>query len=196
MAPLGIRRPSAAGPVPPCAAYGPPMRRSRPPNPAGDRHWRGGVRLAVCCALTFCGMTMLVDWDAGTLTPARALLWLTLSAAAFTVLLPPRVTAGPGWLAVRGPVCRHLVRTDALTAVRQYGGASSHLSLRDAHGGHAELDPRVLLADPLLWHELDTGVRRSLERGTLRQGTDVLRRLGHEIDDETARAVLRASGLS
>ncbi|MGW2516234.1 hypothetical protein ACWC09_04225 [Streptomyces sp. NPDC001617] len=172
------------------------MPRSRPPNPAGDRHWRGSVRLAVCCALTFCAMTMLVDWDAETLTPARALLWLTLSAAVFTVLLPPRVTAGPGWLAVRGPVCRHMVRTDALVAVRQYSGASSHLVLRDAHGGHVELDPRVLLADPLLWHELDTGVRRSLERGTLRQGTDVLRSLGHEIDDETARAVLRASGLS
>ena len=38
-------------------------------------------------------MTTLVDWDAGTLTPARALLWLALSAALFGVLLPPRVTA-------------------------------------------------------------------------------------------------------
>jgi hypothetical protein len=88
------------------------------------------------------------------------------------------------------------VRTDALIAVRQYSGASSHLVLRDAHGGRLELDPRVLMADPLLWHELDTGVRRSIERGTLRQGTEVLRRLGHRIDDETALAVLRESGLS
>jgi hypothetical protein len=28
------------------------------------------------------------------------------------------------------------------------------------------------------------------------QGTDVLERLGHEIDDSTAQAVLRASGIS
>ncbi|WP_406446782.1 hypothetical protein OHB14_49525 [Streptomyces sp. NBC_01613] len=172
------------------------MQRSRPPNPPGDRHWRGSARLAACCALVFCAMTLLVDWDAETLTPPRALLWLTLSAGVFAILLPPRVTAGPGWLAVRGPVRRHMVRTDALVAVRQFSGASSHLVLRDAHGHQLELDPRVLVADPLLWHELDTGVRRSVERGTLRQGTEVLLRLGHRIDGETAQAVLRASGLS
>ncbi|MGW3121907.1 hypothetical protein ACWDBW_33015 [Streptomyces sp. NPDC001107] len=172
------------------------MRRVGPPNPAGDRHWRGSARLAACCALVFCAMTMLVDWDAETLTPLRALLWLTLSAAVFAVLLPPRVTAGPGWLAVRGLGRRRAIRTDALVAVRQFSGASSHLVLRDADGHRLELDPRVLIADPLVWHELDTGMHRSLERGTLRQGTDVLRALGHRIDDETAQAVLRASGLS
>ncbi|MFF4253450.1 hypothetical protein ACFY1L_19805 [Streptomyces sp. NPDC001663] len=172
------------------------MRGSRPTDRVGDRHWSGGVRLAACCALVFCAMTMLVDWDAETLTPARALLWLTLSAAVFTVLLPPRVTAGPGWLAVSGPLRRRVVRTDALVCVRQFSGASSHLVLRDAEGNRLELDPRVLVADPLLWHELDTGVRRSVERSTLRQGTDVLSRLGHRIDDETARAVLRESGIT
>ena len=141
-------------------------------------------------------MAMLVDWDAHTLTPARALLWLALSSAVFTVLLPPRVTAGPGWLAVRGPLRRRMVHTDALAVVHQYSGASCHLVLRDVYGNRLELDPRTLHADPLLWHELDTGVRRSLEHGTLRQGTDVLIRLGHQIDDETALAVLRRSGLS
>jgi hypothetical protein len=141
-------------------------------------------------------MTMLVDRDAETLTPLRAPLWLTLSAAVFAVLLPPRVTAGPGWLAVRGPARRRMVRTDALVAVRQVGGASSHLVLRDADGHPPDLDPCVLVADPPVWHELDTGVRHSLERGTLRQGTDVLRALGHRIDDETAQTALRASGLS
>ena len=141
-------------------------------------------------------MTMLVDWDAGTLTPPRTLLWITLSAAVFAVLLPPRVTAGPGWLAVRGLGRRRLVRTDALVAIGQFSGASSHLVLRDTDGHRLELDPRILIADPLVWHELDTGMHRSLERGTLRQGTDVLRALGHRIDDETAQAVLRASGLS
>ncbi|GHI06053.1 hypothetical protein Scel_43740 [Streptomyces cellostaticus] len=147
------------------------------------------------CALAFCAVSLLVDWDAGSLTPLRAVLWVTLSAVVGTVLLPQRVSAGPGWLAVRTPWHRLVVHTDALAAVRQYDGVSSHLVLRDVHGHRLELDPRILAANPLLWHELDTGVRRSLERGTLRQGADVLARLGHHIDDETARAVLRASGL-
>ncbi|MER5428313.1 hypothetical protein [Streptomyces sp. NPDC002588] len=146
--------------------------------------------------MVLCALFLLVDWDAGSLTLLRSLLWLTLSATLFAVLLPHRVTAGPGWLAVGTPWRRHTVRTDALVAVRQFGGVSSHLVLRDAHGGRLELDPRVLAANPLIWHELDTGVHRSVERGTLRQGADVLEQLGHRIDDETARAVLRASGLS
>ncbi|MER6064760.1 hypothetical protein ABT167_27010 [Streptomyces sp. NPDC001792] len=172
------------------------MRRSGPPGSAGDRHWRGSARLALICALLFCALSLLVDWDAGSLTPVRALLWVTLSAAVCAVLLPRRVSAGPGWLAVRTSWRRHVVRTDALVSVRQYDGVSSHLVLRDAHGHRLELDPRVLTANPLLWHELDTGVRRSLERGTLLRGADVLHRLGRRIDDETVRAVLRASGLS
>ncbi|MFF3910252.1 hypothetical protein ACFYZJ_30785 [Streptomyces sp. NPDC001848] len=172
------------------------MRQSGRASPAGDRHWRGSARFAVCGALAFCALSLLVDWDAGSLTLLRALLWLTLSAAVCTVLLPQRVTAGPGCLAVRTPWHRRMVRTDALTAVRQYDGVSSHLVLRDNHGHRLELDPRILAANPLLWHELDTGVRRSLERGTLREGADVLDRLGHRIDEDTVRAVLRASGLS
>jgi hypothetical protein len=166
-----------------------------PLAPVGDRHWRGSARLAATCALVFCTLSLLVDWDAGSLTLLRALLWLTLSATVLVILLPPRVTAGPGWLAVRTLSRRHVVRTDALVAVRQYGGVSSYLVLCDTHGGRLELDPRVLAANPLIWHELDTGVHRSVERGTLRQGADVLEQLGHRIDEDTARAVLRASGL-
>ena len=172
------------------------MERSGPAAPAGDRHWRGSARLAVGCALMFCAMSVLVDWDAGSLTPLRTLLWVTLSAVVCALLLPPRVTAGPGWLAVRAVWRRRVIRTDALTAVRQYDGASSHLVLRDAHGHKLELDPRTLAANPLLWHELDAGVRRSLEGGTLLVGADVMARLGQHIDDETVQAVLRASGLS
>ncbi|MGW4564366.1 hypothetical protein ACWEN3_18755 [Streptomyces sp. NPDC004561] len=172
------------------------MRRSRPEAPAGDRHWRGGARFAVGCALAFCTMSLLVDWNAGSLTPLRALLWSSLSAAVCVVLLPQRVSAGRGWLAVRTPWRRRIVHTDALTTVWQYDGVSSHLVMRDVHGHRLELDPRVLAANPLIWHELDAGVRRSAERGTLRHGADVLERLGHRIDDETAQAVLRASGLS
>ncbi|WP_369226095.1 hypothetical protein AB5J52_35270 [Streptomyces sp. R39] len=172
------------------------MRRSGPAGSAGDRHWRGSARLAVCCALMFDAMSVTVDWDAGSLSPLRALLWVTLSAAVCAVLLPPRVTAGPGWLAVRTPWRRRVIHTGALTAVRQYDGVSSHLVLRDVHGHRLELDPRTFTRNPLLWHELDTGVHRSLERGTLRQGADIIQRIGHRIDDETVQAVLRASGLS
>ncbi|ALV37035.1 hypothetical protein [Streptomyces sp. CdTB01] len=171
------------------------MRGSGPLSPAGDRHWRGSARLAGCCALVFCAMTELVDWDARTLTPLRALVWLALSLAVFAVLLPPQLTADAGRLTARSPLHRRTIHTDALVTVTQYGGVSSHLVLRDIHGNRLELDPRVLIANPVLWHELDTGARRSLERGTLHQGFDVLRRLGHRIDDETARAVLRESGL-
>jgi hypothetical protein len=163
---------------------------------AGDRHWPGSARLATSCAALFGAMSLLVDWDAGSLSLPRALLWLGLSAVLFTILLPARVTAGTGWLAVRGPWRRQMVRTDALTTVWRYDGVSSHLVLHDTYGHRLELDPRVLAANPLIWHELDTGVRRSVERGTLLQGTDVLDRLGHAIDEETVRSVLKASGLS
>lgn len=171
------------------------QRSSGPLGPAGDHHWRGSARLALTCALAFCAMALLVDWDAGSLTPLRAMLWITLSAVLLAVLLPHRVTAGRGWLAARSVWRRRMVRTDALVTVRQYGGVSSHLVLRDAYGHRLELDPRVLAANPLIWHELDTGVRRSVEHCTLREGADVLERLGHRIDDETTQAVLRASGL-
>ncbi|MEV7245050.1 hypothetical protein AB0N92_27955 [Streptomyces sp. NPDC093248] len=172
------------------------MERSGPVSSACDRHWRGSARLAVSCALLFCAMALLVDWDAGSFTSLRALLWLTVSATVGAVLLPPRVSAGPGWLAVRTPWRRRVVRTDALTSVRQYDGVSSHLVLRDVHGHCLELDPRVLAANPLIWHALDTGACHSIERGTLRHGAELLDRLGHRIDDETVQAVLRASGFS
>lgn len=162
---------------------------------AGDRHWRGSARLATSCAALFGAMSLLTDWDAGSLSLPRALLWLALSAALFTVLLPARVTAGAGWLAVRSPWRRQTVRTDALTTVWRYDGVSSHLVLHDTYGHRLVLDPRVLAANPLIWHELDTDVRRSVERGTLLQGRDVLRGLGRRIDEETLRGVLRESGL-
>ncbi|WP_449338565.1 hypothetical protein [Streptomyces chartreusis] len=173
------------------------MDGSRPrPAPTGDRHWQNSARFAAGCAVTFFGMTLLVDWDGHTLTPPRTLLWLVMTTLLFTILLPERVTAGPGWLAVRGLVRRQTVRTDELVTVRQHGDVCTHLTLRDADGRRLELDPRVLLANPLLWHELDTGVRRSRASGILLEGIDVLERLRHEIDDAEARAVLRASGIT
>ncbi|GAU69183.1 hypothetical protein SSP35_11_00020 [Streptomyces sp. NBRC 110611] len=72
---------------------------------------------------------------------------------------------------------------------------SRRLVLRDVHGRWLELDRRVLEADPLVWHLLDAGVRRSLDRGTLRHGAYVLQELADRIDGHEARAVLKASGL-
>lgn len=161
----------------------------------GDRHWRGSVRYASWCTVAFFALTMLLDWGAGTLTPVRAGLWTGLAALVFAVLLPPRVTAGEGWLAVQGLVHERRVRTDALVEMRQYEGISAHLLLRDVSGDWVELDSRVLVANPLLWHEVDSGARRSRERGTLRSGTDVLRRLSERIDGTETKAVFRASGL-
>ncbi|MGW4736464.1 hypothetical protein ACWEQC_46265 [Streptomyces shenzhenensis] len=172
------------------------MERGPVPAPAGDRHWHGNARLAVIYALVFGALATLTDWEAGSLTPARVVLWLLLSAAIGLLLTPPRVAAGRGWLSVRGPLCRRAVRTDALVGVRQYDGVSSHLVFRDIDGRRLELDPRVLAANPFLWHEVDTGLRHSLQTGTLRQGVDVLRRLERAIDDEEARAVLKESGMS
>jgi hypothetical protein len=161
----------------------------------GDRHWHADARCAVYCALAFAGAATLLDWGSGGLTLLRADLWSALGAVVFMVLRPPRVTAGDGWLAVRGLLRERRVRTDALVAVCRHGSVTTRLILRDVYGGYAELDPDVLIANPLLWHRLDAGARRSRERGTLRQGTTVLRELGERIDDGTARAVLKASGL-
>jgi hypothetical protein len=122
----------------------------------------------------------------------------------FAVLLPPRVTAVEGWPAVRGSVRERRVCTDALVALYSCGPVAQRLVLRDAYGGRVELTPQVLAANPLLWHLLDAGARRSRERRMLRSGTGVLQELAvgappngswGRIDGETARAVLSASGL-
>ncbi|MFJ9855172.1 hypothetical protein [Streptomyces sp. NPDC101150] len=138
---------------------------------------------------------MLLDWGSGGLTLHRAGLWAVLGTAVLAVLLPSRVTAGDGWLAVRGLMGQRRVRTDTLVSVRRCGGISVHLVLRDADGQWLELDLRVLDANPLMWHLIDAGARRSVKRGTLRHGRQVLEELADRIDGQEARAVLTASGL-
>lgn len=166
------------------------------PARAVDRGWRRDARRAAGCTLAFWAAATLLDLAAGTLTLARAALWAALAAGLLAVLLPPRLSAGPGWLAARGLLREHRVRTDALVGVSRYGrGAAPMLVLRDADGHRLLLDPRVLAADPLLWHELDTGARASRRNGTLRAGDAVLRDLAARIDDPLARAIFTASGL-
>ncbi|MEU3991204.1 hypothetical protein AB0F24_23010 [Streptomyces platensis] len=165
------------------------------PDTAVDRHWRADARRALHYSLAFAGLLMLLDWGAGGLTLPRAGLWSVLGILVLAVFLPSRVTAGDGWLAVQGLMGERRVRTDALVSVRRYGGIAAHLFLRDAHGRWLELDLHVLEANPLIWHLLDAGARRSLERGTLRHGTQVLAELADRIDGLEARAVLKASGL-
>ncbi|MGV9848726.1 hypothetical protein ACWDWU_07995 [Streptomyces sp. NPDC003442] len=163
-------------------------------TPRGRR--RGAdARWAVWLALAFAGVTTVLDWASGGLTVARADLWALLAVAVCTVLRPPRVTAGGGWLTVRGLVRVRRVRTDALVGVWRDGRIATRLLLWDVHGHRVTLDLGVLIADPLLWHELDTGARRSLEAGTLRHGTEILRLLGRDLDDTATRGILGASGL-
>jgi hypothetical protein len=155
-----------------------------------DDEWRAGS-----CAGAFLGTALLLDWGSGGLTLARAVLWTALALGLFAVLLPSRVVAGKDRLAVHGLVRTQKVRTDALVGVWQSGEVTVRLVLRDAYGGRVEIDPRVLVADPLLWHLVDTGARRSREHGTLRYGSPVLRELGERVDGDTARAIFLASGL-
>ncbi|GAB7035541.1 hypothetical protein AB0G35_26050 [Streptomyces sp. NPDC021749] len=165
------------------------------PDTAVDRHWRADVRRALQYSLAFVGLLMVLDGGEGSLTLPRAMLWAVLGIGVLAVFLPSRVAAGEGWLAVHGLVRERRVRTDALVSVRRYGGIAAHLVLRDTHGKWLELDPRVLEANPLIWHLLDAGARRSLASGTLRHGTQVLQELADRIDGQEARAVLTASGL-
>jgi hypothetical protein len=166
--------------------------------PAGGtacaRGWHADPRWAVACAGAFLGLAMLLDAGSGGLTAPRAGCWVGLSLGLLAVLLPSRVVAGDGWLTVRSPVRTRSVRTDALAGVCRTGDVAVRLVLRDVHGGRVELDPRILVASPLLWHLLDAGVRRSRERGTLRYGARVLGELGERVDGE-AESILRASGL-
>ncbi|MBM9510316.1 hypothetical protein ITX44_38310 [Streptomyces sp. KK5PA1] len=137
---------------------------------------------------------LLIDGCSGGLTPARAALWAGVAAVLLLVLWPVRVTAGPGWLAVRGLLRTRRVRTDALAGAWRVGNVSAALVLKDVYGGRVELAPEILLTNPLVWHLVDAGARRSRERGTLRTGGALLDRIGRLIDAQ-AGMILRTSGL-
>ncbi|MFI6059980.1 hypothetical protein [Streptomyces sp. NPDC051286] len=160
-----------------------------------DREWSGDVRFAGGCSVTLLGLLLAVDAAIGRLTWLRVLLWAAIAAVLCAVLVPPRVCAGTGWLSSRGLLRRTTVRTDLLVSVRWSDGVAQRLLLRDAHGCRVELDPRVFVANPALWHRLDEDARTCMERGTLLCGATALRQLGDRIDRRTARTVFEVSGL-
>lgn len=186
-------------------AYGPAMGRRTTRAAAGevqqrepathDVTWAGEARSAVGYATLLSTLLTLVDAAAGTLTYPRTALWLALGALLFAVLWPTRVTAVRGRLISRGLWRRREVHTDRLVSVRWSPGVSQRLILRDADGNRAEVDPRVLKANPALWHVLDTDTRTSVERGLLCCGETALRQLAARVDGETARNVFKVSGL-
>ncbi|MFH8367629.1 hypothetical protein [Streptomyces sp. NPDC018031] len=97
-------------------------------------------------------------------------------------------------LASRGMFRERLVRTDLLTSVSRPEGVAPRLVLRDVLGHRVELDPEVLAANPLLWHELDRGARLSRRRGLLRCGAAVLAAVGDRVDGDGARRLLGTAG--
>ncbi|MCT9006452.1 hypothetical protein [Streptomyces rhizosphaerihabitans] len=176
----------------PCAAAEVP-----PPaeEVAHDLLWARDLRSWLRCAGALLALLLLIDGAAGTLTDPRALLWFTLAALLFVVLCPTRIAAGEGWLTSRGPLGTRRVRTDRLVSVRCLDGVGERLVLRDTFGARLEIDPRVLVASPELWHRLDEDARVSALRGSLVCGETALHRVSERIDRETALTVFKVSGL-
>jgi hypothetical protein len=160
-----------------------------------DHHWAQDLHASVGCSAALLALLLLLDWGTGNLTWWRGTLWLLLAVLLFLVLCPPRVSVGDGWLTTRSLLHRRRVRTDRLVSVRAVNGVAQRLILQDAFGGRVEIDPRILTADPELWHRFDEDARASAAAGCLRCGTPALLRLARQIDSETASAVFRISGL-
>lgn len=166
-----------------------------PAEVAHDHFWARDLRSSVRCAGVLLALLLLIDRAAGTLTGLRALLWVTLAVLLFLVLYPARVAAGEGWLTARGLLRARRVRTDHLVSVRCLDGVGQRLVLRDTFGARVEIDPRVLVSNPPLWHRLDEDARVSALRGSLTCGATALRRVSNRIDRETAQTVFKVSGL-
>lgn len=160
-----------------------------------DRFWARELRSALLCGVLLFGALVLLDWGLVELTAVRLGLWFVLAVLLVVVLTPPLVSAQGSALDVRGLVTRHRVGIDRLVTVRMAEGVTQRLVLVDTSGNRLELDPRILAANPLLWHRLEQGARRSQEQGTLRCGMPVLERLGRRIDGDVWRGILHGSGL-
>ncbi|GGY76825.1 hypothetical protein [Streptomyces omiyaensis] len=174
----------------------PPLPAPRPASDVlQDSGWPGEARGALLCAGLLLGVSLLVDAGAHGLTLPGALGCIALAALLLVVLLPARVSAGAGLLTVRGLWVTRTVRTDRLAAVVWPADTAGRLALRDESGAGAEVDLRVLLANPALWLRIETDARASRARGVLDHGSADLARLALHVEAETARAVLRVSGL-
>ncbi|MFI8368564.1 hypothetical protein [Streptomyces sp. NPDC085466] len=160
-----------------------------------DVQWPAEARAAAGYAVLAALLALLVDAAGTGLTTPRAMAWTGLAAALFVILLPPRVSVAPGLLTVRGPTCTRTVHTDALVSFRWPIDVSERVSLRDEHGTRAELDLRLLLANPPLWLQLEADARTSQDLGTLPNDSPCLDRLARRIDAETAHTVFRVSQL-
>lgn len=196
---VGLPPTEAPGPGPHTPRPGPHTSSGPSPDPSPevvhDRHWARDLRGAVRCSAVLLALLLLIDHAAGTLTGPRVLLWTGLALLLLLVLYPARVSAGAGWLATRGLLGTRRVRTDHLVSVRCLDGVGQRLVLRDTSGSRVEIDPRLLVANPALWHRLDEDARTSALRGTLVCGATALRRVSERLDDEAARAVFKVSGL-
>ena len=190
--PVDPADPRRRRPLPAAAPARPAPRRE---ETAYDRRWAGDARRAVYGSSGFLTLIVLSDWGVGTLTWWRAALWTLLAVMLLLVLMPPRLTAGEGWLTVRGLWGERGVRTDALVGVELSGTIAERVILRDAFGGRVEVDLPVIVDGPLLWHLLETGARRSVDRGWLPRENAALRELRERTDGTAAAAVFRISGL-
>ncbi|MFJ8017677.1 hypothetical protein [Streptomyces sp. NPDC096339] len=160
-----------------------------------DTHWVGERRSAIGVAFLLFTALFSMDAGLGELDVPRGLIWTGLAGLLFVILLPPRVSVGPGRLSTRGLLAQGSVRTDALVSVRWYDGVAQRMVLRDIEGSRVEIDPTVLVRNPAMWHRLDVDARTSIQRGTLLSDPTVLRELSERIDRETAQTVFKVSGL-
>ncbi|MFI8423598.1 hypothetical protein [Streptomyces sp. NPDC085479] len=174
----------------------PPLPSSPPASDVlHDAGWPAEARAAVLCAILLLGVSLTVDAGVHGLTLPRTLGCIGFAVLLLVVLLPARVSATPGLLTVRGLWVTRTVRTDRISAVVWPADTARRLALRDEDGTRAEVDLRVLLANPALWLRLEADVHASRVRGTLDHGTADLARLASHVHTETARSVLRVSGL-
>ncbi|MFF6872305.1 hypothetical protein ACIPQA_31230 [Streptomyces sp. NPDC090109] len=160
-----------------------------------DADWAGEARSALACAGSLLGVSLGVDACAREPTLLGTVGWIALATLLLVVLLPARVGAAPDLLVVRGLWLTRTVRIDRLTSVSWPEGTSRRLVLRDDEGSRAEVDLRVLLANPALWLRIEAGAHASRRRGFLTRGTADLARLSVHVHAETTRSVLKVSGL-
>ncbi|MGW1927720.1 hypothetical protein [Streptomyces sp. NPDC001919] len=160
-----------------------------------DSEWAGEARAAAGCAGLLLALSLTVDACDDGLTLSSALMWIALSVALVVILLPARVAAEPGRVTVQSLWSRRSIRTDRLAAVRWPDGIEQRLILTDTDGGRAQIDVRVLLANPALWLLLETDARTCYENGTLREGVRDLDRLIRRVERDTAHSVFTISGL-